>query len=46
MCSSDLHQGEPAKIEVTKDSAHKDVCKSCHTEKGGPTKCNDCHVAK
>ncbi|TRO80283.1 cytochrome c3 family protein [Trichloromonas acetexigens] len=40
------HQGEPAKIEVTKDSAHKDVCKNCHTEKGGPTKCNDCHVKK
>lgn len=40
------HQGEPAKIEVTKDAAHKDVCKNCHTEKGGPTKCNDCHVAK
>lgn len=38
------HQGEPAKIEVTKDSAHKAVCKDCHTAKGGPTKCNDCHV--
>ena len=38
------HQGEPAKIEVTKDSAHGAVCKDCHKEKGGPTKCNECHV--
>ncbi len=38
------HQGEPAKIEVTKDSAHSTVCKDCHKEKGGPTKCNECHV--
>ncbi|MDY0269901.1 cytochrome c3 family protein [Trichloromonas sp.] len=40
------HKGEPAKIEVTKDSAHKDVCKNCHKEKGGPTTCKDCHVKK
>lgn len=38
------HEGAPAKIEVTKASAHGDVCKNCHKEKGGPTKCNDCHV--
>ncbi|MEJ2200195.1 MAG: cytochrome C [Desulfuromonadaceae bacterium] len=38
------HQGEPAKIELTKNSAHKEACKDCHKEKGGPTKCNDCHV--
>ncbi|OHB28743.1 MAG: cytochrome C [Desulfuromonadaceae bacterium GWC2_58_13] len=38
------HQGEPAKIELTKDSAHKEACKDCHTAKGGPTKCNECHV--
>lgn len=37
------HQGEPAKIEVTKDTAHKAVCKDCHAAKGGPTKCGDCH---
>lgn len=36
------HQGTPAKFEVTKDWAHKE-CKGCHQEKGGPTKCNDCH---
>jgi cytochrome c553 len=37
------HQGTPAKIEVTKDGAHKDTCKSCHQQMGGPTKCGDCH---
>jgi len=37
------HQGTPAKIEVTKDLAHKDLCKKCHQEMGGPTKCGDCH---
>lgn len=37
------HQGTPAKIEVTKDAAHKAVCKECHAAKGGPTKCGDCH---
>lgn len=40
------HEGEPAKIEVNKKSAHAEVCKDCHKEKGGPTKCNDCHVKK
>ena len=38
------HQGEPAKIEVTKANAHKEVCKDCHKAQGGPTKCNECHV--
>lgn len=33
----------PAKIEVTKDTAHKTLCKDCHTKMGGPTKCGDCH---
>jgi cytochrome c553 len=37
------HKGTPAKIEVTKDVAHKDLCKKCHQEMGGPTKCGDCH---
>jgi cytochrome c553 len=37
------HEGTPAKIEVTKDLAHKDLCKKCHAEMGGPTKCGDCH---
>jgi len=37
------HQGTPAKIAVTKDSAHGAVCKDCHKAKGGPTKCGDCH---
>jgi cytochrome c553 len=36
------HQGTPAKIEVTKDFAHK-TCKGCHAEMSGPTKCSDCH---
>jgi primosomal protein N' len=44
MACDACHEGEPAKIEVTKDSAHKAVCKDCHTAKGGPTKCNECHV--
>jgi opacity protein-like surface antigen len=38
------HEGTPAKIEIDKKSAHKDACKSCHKEQGGPTKCNDCHI--
>jgi hypothetical protein len=37
------HEGEPAKIEIDKASAHKDACKTCHKEMSGPTKCNDCH---
>lgn len=37
------HEGEPAKIEIDKAAAHGDACKSCHKDKGGPTKCNDCH---
>lgn len=43
MKCADCHQGTPAKIEVTKDAAHKAVCKDCHAAKGGPTKCGDCH---
>ena len=37
------HQGTPAKIAVTKEVAHKDLCKKCHQEMNGPTKCGDCH---
>lgn len=41
-CTS-CHEGTPAKIEIDKKAAHGDSCKGCHKEKGGPTKCNDCH---
>ena len=34
--------GAPAKIAIDKDAAHK-LCKGCHAEKKGPTKCGDCH---
>ena len=37
------HEGTPAKIEVSKDLAHKELCKDCHKAMNGPTKCNDCH---
>ncbi len=37
------HKGEPAKIEIDKAAAHGAACKDCHKEKGGPTKCGDCH---
>ena len=37
------HEGTPAKIAVSKDVAHKELCKDCHKAMGGPTKCNDCH---
>jgi opacity protein-like surface antigen len=37
------HEGTPAKIEITKESAHKEACKDCHKEKGVPSKCGDCH---
>jgi c(7)-type cytochrome triheme protein len=33
----------PAKIAVTKDSAHGAVCKDCHKAKNAPNKCGDCH---
>lgn len=31
-----------AKVATFKDAAHVN-CKGCHTEKGGPTKCDGCH---
>jgi len=37
------HEGTPAKIAVDKAAAHGATCKDCHKEKGGPTKCGDCH---
>ncbi len=41
-CST-CHQGEPGKMELDKDAAHK-LCKGCHQDKGaGPTKCGECH---
>lgn len=37
------HEGEPGKMKLGKDSAHK-LCKGCHESKAaGPTKCGDCH---
>lgn len=42
-CTACHGEGEPGKIEITKDSAHGASCKDCHTAKGGPTKCGDCH---
>ena len=42
-CKTCHTSGEPGKMELNKDSAHK-LCKGCHQEKGaGPTKCGDCH---
>ena len=37
------HEGTPAKIMVDKKAAHGAACKDCHKDKGGPTKCGDCH---
>ena len=35
--------GTPAKITLTKETAHK-LCKGCHeTKKAGPTRCGECH---
>lgn len=40
---SKCHQGKPAKIAISKDVAHKELCVKCHKEMGGPSKCGDCH---
>ncbi|MDG4476228.1 cytochrome c3 family protein [Thiovibrio frasassiensis] len=37
------HEGTPAKIAMSKDLAHKALCKDCHAKMSGPTKCNECH---
>ncbi len=42
-CAKCHGKDKPAKIEVTKDKAHKELCKTCHQEMNGPTKCGDCH---
>jgi cytochrome c553 len=42
-CAKCHGKEKPAKIAITKDVAHKDLCKKCHAEMGGPTKCGDCH---
>lgn len=44
MACTACHPGEPAKIAIDKDAAHGAACKDCHKDKGGPTKCNDCHT--
>ena len=41
-CATCHGDGEPAKLELDMKSAHA-LCKTCHQEKNGPTKCNDCH---
>lgn len=42
-CAACHGAGEPAKLELDKDSAHK-LCTGCHKEKAaGPTKCGECH---
>ena len=41
-CDTCHGSGEPAKIEFDMKSAHA-LCKTCHEQKSGPTKCNDCH---
>lgn len=42
-CKTCHTKGEPGKMELDKDSAHK-LCMGCHKEKGaGPTKCGECH---
>lgn len=40
---SDCHERGNRRIEISKKSAHSDVCKNCHNRDGGPTKCHDCH---
>jgi len=35
--------GAKPEAPKAKDAFHK-VCKDCHKEKNGPTKCNGCHV--
>jgi len=38
-----VDQAKPAKITIdSKDTGHA-LCKECHTQGTGPTKCGDCH---
>lgn len=47
MACDDCHKAlDVKKMATNKDYAHKEGCKSCHKEKGAPTKCNTCHPKK
>ncbi|MDO3377394.1 cytochrome c3 family protein [Geoalkalibacter halelectricus] len=37
-------EGEPGPIAIDRDSAHGASCKDCHDQKGGPTRCGECHI--
>lgn len=39
---SKCHEGAPGPMEVDKSVGHG-LCKDCHKEMNGPTKCNACH---
>ena len=41
-CASCHGDATPGPFELGKKTAHT-MCKGCHKEQGGPTKCNDCH---
>lgn len=41
-CATCHGDNEPGPFELGKDTAHS-MCKGCHKEQGGPTKCNGCH---
>jgi len=41
-CKSCHGDGAPSKIAIDKEKAHA-LCRGCHAEKKGPTKCADCH---
>ncbi|SEA09023.1 hypothetical protein SAMN05660420_01173 [Desulfuromusa kysingii] len=42
-CATCHGDNPPGPFELGKDTAHK-LCKDCHKEQGGPTKCSGCHV--
>lgn len=45
-CNTCHIKGEPGKLKLGRDAAHK-LCKGCHeTKKAGPVKCFDCHKKK
>ena len=41
-CASCHGDAVPGPFELGKDTAHA-MCKGCHKEQGGPTKCTECH---
>lgn len=41
-CESCHGDTVPGSFELGKDTAHA-MCKGCHKEQGGPTKCSGCH---